>query len=118
MPEVLAVLTSAITTAKKLKEISDKIKDADLRNLIGDLTLELAEIKTQLADMISENSRLNAKIRDLESVDGDPCPKCRRRTYQLESSHPDPMTGALGGVRRTYECSACGFTESTLLTPD
>ena len=96
MPEIIATVSAAITTAKKLKEISDKIKDAELRNLIGDLSLELAEIKMQLADVMHENTELKNKIRTLESPEGDPCPKCRKRGWHVESSNPDPTFGELG----------------------
>jgi hypothetical protein len=117
MPEVFATIASALATAKKMKEISDKIKDAELRNLVGDLSLELAEIKIQLANVTEENSQLKAKVRALENTEGDPCPKCRKRGWNVESSQPDPTFGDLGGIRRTYKCSLCGFSESKLITP-
>ena len=116
MPEILTTLASAFSTAQKLKEIGDKIKDADLRNLVADLNLELANIKTQLADVTDENRQLKAKVLDLESTEGEQCPKCKKRGWQLESSHPDPTFGELGGVRRTYKCSLCGFSENKLIT--
>jgi hypothetical protein len=116
MPEIISSITAAIATAKKLKEISDKTKDADLRNLLADLSLELAEIKTQLADMMDENRQLKEKIRTLESVEGEPCPKCRARGWHVESSRPDPQFGRLGGIRRLYKCSLCGYSEDKLIT--
>jgi hypothetical protein len=117
MPEVFATIASALATAKKMKEISDKIKDAELRNLVGDLSLELAEIKIQLANVAEENSQLKARIRSLESMEGEKCPKCRRPGLQLESSTPDAIFGDVGGMRRLYKCSLCGFSESKLITP-
>jgi regulator of replication initiation timing len=117
MPEIIASISAAISTAKKLKEISDKIKDADLRNLLADLSLELAEIKTQLADMMDENRQLKEKIRTLESTEGEPCPKCRKRGWQLEGSTRDQIFGDVGGVQRLYKCSLCGFSESKLIVP-
>jgi regulator of replication initiation timing len=117
MPEIISSITAAITTAKKMKEISDKIKNAELRNLVGDLSLELAEIKTQLAEVSDENRQLKLKVRELESAEGEPCPKCFKRGWHVESSQRDPMFGDLGGIRRIYKCSVCGFSESTLITP-
>ena len=47
----------------------------------------------------------------LESTEGEPCPKCHKRGFQLESSREDPTFGVLGVIRRLYKCSFCGFTE-------
>jgi DNA repair exonuclease SbcCD ATPase subunit len=113
----LSSISRAITTAKKLREISDKIKNADLRNLVADLTLELAEMKTQLADVTEENRKLKARNADLESSEGEQCPKCQKRGWKLENSFPDPTFGTVGGIRRVYKCYLCGFTESPLITP-
>jgi DNA-directed RNA polymerase subunit RPC12/RpoP len=117
MPPIVPSITAAITTAKKLMEISEKIKDAELRNLIGDLNLKLADIKIQLANVIDENIQLKAKIKSLEGTEGEKCPKCRRPGWQLESSTRHPIFGDVGGVQRLYKCSLCGFSESKLITP-
>jgi hypothetical protein len=61
--------------------------------------------------------QLEQKIRDLENLDGDPCPRCRKRTWIVEDSVPDPTFGELGGIRRTYRCTECDLTESTVVTP-
>ena len=76
--------------------------------------LDLQEENIQLRNRVIE---LESRVRDLESDSGEPCPKCRRKTWVVESSAPDRHFGDLGGVRRVYKCSACGFTESTMITP-
>jgi hypothetical protein len=118
MPEIISSISSAIAIAKKLKDVSDKIKDADFKTLlVADLNLELAEIKMQLAGVLEENTRLKSKISDLESVEGEKCPKCRKHGWELKRSHPDIVFGSGGGIRRFYECSLCGFSEDYLVTP-
>jgi len=84
--------------------------------LVADLNLELAEIKMQLAGVLEENTRLKSRISDLESIEGEKCPKCRKQGWQLESSQPDPLFGQAGGIRRLYKCTLCGFSEDYLLT--
>jgi hypothetical protein len=116
MPDIITSISAAIATAKKLKEIADKIKDADLRNLLADLSLELADVKVQLADMTDENRRLKDKVRALESTEGEKCPS-RRPGWQLESSRPHPLFGEVGVIERIYKCSLCGFSESEQITP-
>jgi hypothetical protein len=75
------------------------------------------DLKASVLRVEEENQELKAKVRELESADGDPCPKCRKRGWQLESSKPDRTFGDLGGIRRVYKCSLCGFSESKLITP-
>jgi hypothetical protein len=113
--EILSTIGSAITTVKKLAEISDKIKNAELRNLIGDLSLKLADLKMELSEVTNENTELKKKIRSLESTEFDPCPKCRARAWQLQGSVPHPDFGTAVSVR-TYKCSACGFSEKQEFT--
>lgn len=76
--------------------------------------LSTQEDNIQLRSRVSE---LEARIRELESMDGEPCPWCRKRSWIVEKSEPDPTFGSLGGVRRTYKCTKCGLSESTIVTP-
>ena len=46
---------------------------------------------------------------------GEPCPRCHKWGWYVESSRRDPTFGVLGGLRRTYKCSSCDFTEETLV---
>jgi lipopolysaccharide biosynthesis regulator YciM len=110
--------TTAVDLLKRLRAANEKIKNADFANLIADLNLEFADVKMKLAGVIEENLKLKEQIRVLQAVDGAPCPKCRKRTYQLESSRPDPLMGDLGATRRTYKCTACGFGEDKLTVPE
>jgi uncharacterized protein with PIN domain len=81
---------------------------------IREAALELQEENISLKNQILE---LQEKIRQLEAFEGEPCPKCRKPAWILESSEPDKTFGELGGIRRVYRCTECGFTESKLVTP-
>ena len=118
MTDVMQSLGHAIDIAKRLRVMNEKVKNADFANLIADLNLEFADVKLKLAGVMEENLRLKERIRALETVEGESCPKCRKRTYELESSRPDPTFGDLGGIQRTYKCSDCGFSEKKLITPE
>jgi hypothetical protein len=109
MSEIVSV-SSAIAIVKKLKQISDKIKNADFQNLLADLNLRLAEIKTQWAECMEENGRLKTKISTLE-VTGERCPRCLQLGWRLEASGPDLIFGEAGGIRRRYKCALCGLSE-------
>jgi hypothetical protein len=118
MVEITAI-TNAIGLLTRLKTISDNIRNAEMKNLLADLSLELAEVKMKMAGLINENLELQNKIKELESVEGDPCPKCHKRGWQIESSRKHPSRGLalVGVVLRTYKCSICGFTEEEMISP-
>jgi hypothetical protein len=110
-------LTNAINLVLRLKKISDHVRDAEFKNLLADLSLELAEAKLKMASLMDENLTLQNRIKELENVNGDPCPKCHKRGWHIEKSVPDKMFGEAGALRRTYQCSLCGFTEERVETP-
>jgi|SRR5687767_6184856 hypothetical protein len=85
---------------------------------------KIMELRTSALELQEENLALRTKVlglehkvKTLESVAGEPCPKCRKLAWVVESSTPDSQFGRLGGIRRIYKCTVCGFTESHLLTP-
>lgn len=79
---------------------------------------QIMSLREAALELQKENLNLKQRISELELVDGERCPKCRQRTYELISSKADPTFGALGGVQRTYECSKCGFSEPRLVLPE
>lgn len=70
MADVLSLVGTAIDTVKKLKEIAEKVKDADSRNLIADLSLALADLKIEIARLKEENLGLQTKLKQLATQDG------------------------------------------------
>jgi hypothetical protein len=117
MAEVFTLITSALGTLTKLKEIADKIKDVEIKSLVADLRLELAEIKERLSEVIDENTNLKAQIQNAAKPQFPPCPSCGQLTWTVEKSVRDATFGDLGGVQRTMKCTACNFTENRLVTP-
>ena len=63
MADPLAIIGGAIKTVQKLREVSQKVKDADTLNLIADLNLSLADLKLQFADLQNENLRLQEELK-------------------------------------------------------
>jgi ribosomal protein L37E len=114
--EVIASVANAISLTKRLKEISDNIRDAEFKNVLADLSIELAETKLKVAELLSENAELKNQLQSINTSPADPCSRCRKRTYTVSKSEPDKEFGDLGGLRRTYLCSACGFTEDKIET--
>jgi len=113
----MASLSTAIDIAKRLRAVNENVKNAEFANLIADLNMEFAELKLKMAGVVEENVNLKARIRELENTEAEPCPKCRKGTWELENSRPHPTFGDSGVFLRSYKCSECGFKEQKLITP-
>jgi predicted nucleic-acid-binding Zn-ribbon protein len=117
MTDLITTVSSALSLAGRLREISKNIEDAEFKNLLADLSLELADAKLKISDLVSENAELKDKLRALTSAAGEICPKCNNRTFELISTKPHPLFGDMGAKEREYKCSGCGFSESKLVDP-
>jgi hypothetical protein len=114
----LQLLSNALKAMESLREQSKSSKDLSLKENIGRLFDTLLDTKSAVLRVQEENLGLKARIRELESSsDPDPCPKCRKRGWQLERSEPDFTFNDTGLLRRFYKCSLCGFQEMYLLNP-
>jgi predicted nucleic-acid-binding Zn-ribbon protein len=115
--DLISSVSTAITLASRLREIGKNIEDAEFKNLVADLSLELADAKMNIATLVSENAELKEKLQALTSATGELCPKCNNRTFEIVSTKPHPVFGEVGAKEREYKCSGCGFTESKLVEP-
>jgi len=115
--DIVSAVSTAIVLAGRLREISKNIEDAEFKNLLADLSLELADAKLKIADLMAENASLKEKLHSLTSASGERCPKCNNRTFQIVSTKPHPIFGDMGAKEREYKCSVCGFAESKFVEP-
>jgi hypothetical protein len=113
----MQLLSNALKALDSLREQSKGSRDSTLKENISNLYDTLLDMKAAVLRVEEENAELKGRIRELESSEGDPCPKCRKRGWQLESSAPDRTFGGVGGIRRVYKCSLCGFSEQKLVIP-
>ena len=95
--DVVANISNAIEIAKKLRELSKKIEEADFRMLLADLTDQLGDAKLQAANLKIELADALGKIGELE-----------RRATQVASGDPQVHEGAyvFGDTSRHY-CTGC-----------
>lgn len=49
--DIIATISTSITLAKRLREISKNIEDAEFKNLLADLSSELADLKLEAASL-------------------------------------------------------------------
>lgn len=115
MGDLITAVSTAITLATRLREISKNIEDAEFKNLLADISLELADAKLKIADLINKNIGLREKLNSLTSAAGERCPKCSNRSFEIISTKPHPIFGEMGAKEREYKCSVCGFAESKFI---
>ena len=60
--DVITSIGQAISMTKRLREISKNIENAEISNLLADLSLELADTKMSLVDLKEENTSLKTKL--------------------------------------------------------
>ncbi|MFT6636590.1 hypothetical protein [Alcanivorax sp.] len=70
MDDVIGSIGHAITLAKRLREISKNIEDAEFKNLLADLNLELADTKLALADVMEKNAQLRTELATIKHSQG------------------------------------------------
>jgi uncharacterized small protein (DUF1192 family) len=63
MADPLSIVSEAIRTLQKLREVTQKMKHVELLNLVADLSLNLAELKLQVAELQEENGSLKAELK-------------------------------------------------------
>lgn len=111
--DLIGSMASVLAITTRLREISKNIENAEFKNLLADLSMELADTKLKLADLIQENLVLKEKINTLSSVSlADKCPKCRKPSYELKDSVESSVFDGMGVYDRTYVCDSCGFSET------
>ncbi|MEX2409924.1 MAG: hypothetical protein WD607_00905 [Candidatus Paceibacterota bacterium] len=107
-----------IPSYKSIVELLKKGATIEAQEQIMQLREAAIQLQEENINLKNKILELQEKVRKLESFDGEPCPKCRRPAWIVESSKPDPKFGALGSIRREYRCTECGFTESKLITAE
>jgi len=113
-------ITIAWEAVKRLREISDKIKDAEAKNIIADLMMSLADVKTELVEAREEIAQLQKRddlstqleLRDdgfyyfIKDADNRPqgpyCSRCFTAKGELGLVKPGPM--------RSKICHNCNMT--------
>ncbi|MBW2466697.1 MAG: hypothetical protein JRF02_05295 [Deltaproteobacteria bacterium] len=115
MANVVSSVSTARNLTSRLCEIGKNIENAELKNLLADLSLRLVEAEVKIADLVSENTKMKEIIDLLENKTGELCPRCKKRAFKLITTKPYLIYGEVGYKESEYKCSGCGFT-NTLIT--
>jgi hypothetical protein len=62
MVDVIALFGAAMAAARKVREVAEKTKDAELRGLIADLMLGMSDLKLRVSELQTENANLQSQL--------------------------------------------------------
>jgi len=96
MPDLVSSIQLSIDIVKKLRDLNEKLKDADFKMLLADLQGELADAKLEVV-------ALKEKMADLLTTNANLAAKLEART----SEQPEPMDGGYKFGDKGPYCIAC-----------
>ena len=133
MADLMSTMTTAISLARRLREINKNIEDAEFKNILADLSLELADVKLALADIQVKGIEKDKEIDFLKEKlknktigflgaryylgeNGEPtgspfCPTCYAKDHELY-----PLTN-WNSRADTNKCGVCGNTVDQRQSP-
>ncbi len=88
--DIITTISTSITLAKRLREISKNIEDAEFKNLLADLSSELADLKLEAASLKERIAELQEENALLKQTAGpaDEKPSGRKwGCYQFQSDN-------------------------------
>jgi len=118
-----ASIGAALASAKAILDLLRNANDAQLATKISgevaNVQGRLIDVQQQALALQNENQDLRDEIRQLkakldDTVEAEPCPRCHRKGWHVESSKIDRDFGAAGISRRLYTCNFCEFSEEKL----
>ena len=97
MVDIVSSITTAIDIVKKLRELDRKVKEAEFKTLLADLTSELGDAKLNAANLKIELAEAKSRIGELE----------RQATIRT-SDEPEMHEGAyVFGDNARHYCTGC-----------
>ncbi|MBV8306932.1 MAG: hypothetical protein JO203_15400 [Gammaproteobacteria bacterium] len=112
MSDLLPGISRSVGLATRLRVISERGRDAEFKQLVADLLLELAEVQLKLDEVLAENAALKGQLQTQSNPKGERCPRCFEFGWRVTSSRPHGQTG---GMVQTYSCGKCGLKEEVVL---
>ena len=88
MSEVLSAIQTAIDIVSKLRNLSKKVEDAEIKMLLADLSNELADAKLEMANLknsLAQETEKSIKLSALLSAKNESKPKIKEGVYEFEN---------------------------------
>jgi hypothetical protein len=102
-------LTAAFDALKKLREVSQRVRDADFQIYVADLFSAMADVKLKLADVQEENLRLRRELEQFRQQTD-----IRKKLVLKHEGYY--LTSKVEGYGEGPFCTPCMDTKGTLVT--
>jgi hypothetical protein len=112
MSDLLPEMSRALALATRLRVMSELGRDAEFKQLVADLLLELAEVQLKLDELMNENAAVKGQLQAHSNPKGERCPRCFEFGWRVTKSRPHGQTG---GMVQTYGCAKCGLREEVVI---
>lgn len=100
MADILSSLQLAMDITKKLRELNERVKDAEMKMLLADLQGEIADAKLEVVGLKEQIAVLSTKNAELVSL-----------LEARSSEKPQPMNGGYKFADEGPFCVACFETQ-------
>lgn len=112
MSDLIQDIGHAITLVTRLRALSEKkTKDAELKGLLDDVLLHLAEVQLKVEDLVNESAALKGQVH--ANPQGERCPRCQELGWKISGTRPHKS----GRTAQIYSCPKCGLKEEVLSAP-
>ena len=117
--EFFSALNNSIDLAKRLREISKNIKDAEFNQVLADLYNQLADVKIQMANLKEQVADLKEENHALKTAqpENKQKPKLVRSCYVFDGEEGEYCTGCFDSqgkkiqvvrvLNRVFKCPVC-----------
>lgn len=124
---LLEAINTSFDVMKKIKEVNEKISDAEIKMFIADIGMELSTLKCSFADLLDENRELKNQIKELCSKKEEVL-RVKNGLYYREDEDGPFCTGCYDSKNKlirltsfgldSYKCPVCNAQlNSTFNTP-
>jgi hypothetical protein len=111
MNELAQMIGTCMGLVTRLRTISERSRDADLKGVVADLLLQLAEMQLKLDEVLTGS----ASVKGQGKPQGELCPRCGELGWKPVDTRGQGSVGVSGRMSRTYKCSKCGLKEEVSL---
>ncbi|MBV8975061.1 MAG: hypothetical protein JOY74_08065 [Sinobacteraceae bacterium] len=112
MSDLQPGIARAVALATRLRIMSELGRDAEFKQLVADLLLELAEVQLKLDEVLNENAGLKGQLQSQSDPSGERCPRCFELGWRVLNTRAH---GQSGGMVHTYSCGKCGLKEEVVV---
>lgn len=107
MNELVQMIGNCMGLVTRLRAISERSRDSDLKGIVADLLLQLAEMQLKLDELLNDSSSPKTQAKATVEL----CPRCGELGWKPVGNKAVGTVGLSGRMSQTYKCAKCGLKE-------